>query len=248
MKQEGILIAFEGIDGAGKTTQANLLRDALTAVGETVILTKEPTNGKWGSLLRESATSGRLPPEEELKAFEEDRKEHLSTLIEPSLAAGNVVILDRYFYSTVAYQGHRRGSPHDIDARMCSFSRIPDITLLLDADPAVCLTRITKRDERPNLFERVDELEGVRSIFNELPAGHQEIVALDASMSIDALHAQIIEVLLEGAFKKKRCAKKYGCDEPMNCGFRISETCRWALLRADLSDHLAPPRKRALGA
>lgn len=80
----GILIAFEGIDGAGKTTQAQMLKDVLERAGEQVVLSKEPTNGKYGQILRESARNGRLPADEELEAFVNDRKEHLVTLVRPA--------------------------------------------------------------------------------------------------------------------------------------------------------------------
>jgi dTMP kinase len=105
--KEGILLAVDGIDGAGKTTQVKLLADALRAAGENVLASKEPTDGQWGRRLRQSAQNGRLSLEDELHAFIEDRKEHVATTILPALAAGSVVLLDRYFYSTIAYQGAR---------------------------------------------------------------------------------------------------------------------------------------------
>lgn len=94
---DGILIAVDGIDGAGKTTQVELLREAFEAAGETVTASKEPTNGPWGRLVRESAQSGRLGLADELHAFLEDRKEHVEELVKPALARGEIVILDRYF-------------------------------------------------------------------------------------------------------------------------------------------------------
>src|SRR5207253_402183 len=105
----GILIAIEGIDGAGKTTQVARLCKALEAVGETVVRSKEPTNGPHGRRVRESAQNGRLDPHEELATFLDDRREHVATVIGPALGRGEIVILDRYFYSTIAYQGPRTG-------------------------------------------------------------------------------------------------------------------------------------------
>ena len=94
----GILIAFEGIDGAGKTTQVDLVASFFERAGEAFVRSREPTDGPWGRKIKESAVNGRLSPAEELEAFTEDRKEHVRQLIAPALAAGKVILLDRYFY------------------------------------------------------------------------------------------------------------------------------------------------------
>lgn len=236
----GVLIAFEGIDGAGKTTQAKKLQIKLEAVGEATIATKEPTDGQYGKILRASAKNGRLSPEEELNLFERDRKEHLELVIEPALASGKTVILDRYFYSTVAYQGQRIGNPKEIEKDNRTFSAIPDVVFLLDVDPALGIHRINGRGDNPNKFERIRDLAEVRKIFNGLVKEDSEIIMLDGSISVDAIHATIIRLLLDGTLKDKRCAKSYGCDDPVQCGFRMTKTCRWAELRAALLCDLPP--------
>src|SRR5688572_19594551 len=88
MEHNGILVAVEGIDGAGKTTQVRMLEERLRLAGMDVVASKEPTDGKWGRKVRQSATTGRLPLEEETEAFVEDRKEHVANLVVPSLEAG----------------------------------------------------------------------------------------------------------------------------------------------------------------
>ncbi len=97
MAYPGILIVFEGIDGAGKTTQINRLREALKRAGEIVIQSKEPTDGHWGRLIRESAKGTRMPLADELHAFVEDRREHLADTVLPALDRGAIVVRDRYF-------------------------------------------------------------------------------------------------------------------------------------------------------
>ncbi len=243
VSEPGILIAFEGIDGVGKSTQAKMLKDVLEHTGEEVVLSKEPTNGKYGKILRDSAQSGRLPADEELEVFVNDRKEHLQTLVRPALAEGKIVIFDRYFYSTIAYQGERTNKIDEINDQMRSFADIPDIVFLLDADPELCLVRIGARDGQANEFEKLDQLTKIRGVFSQLAERDIEITVLDGGSSIQALHTTVISVLLEGALKK-RCAKSYGCDDPVNCGFRMTNSCRWATLysalKAELPDSSTP--------
>ena len=108
----GRLIAFEGLDGSGKSTQLARLAEHLTesigSGGPDIVVTKEPTEGPVGKKIRAMAQSGeRVPPERELAWFMEDRREHVDTLLEPALAASAIVLCDRYSLSTVAYQGAR---------------------------------------------------------------------------------------------------------------------------------------------
>src|SRR5439155_10296160 len=138
----GLLIAIEGIDGAGKTTQGQLLEGLLQSRGYEVVRTKEPTKGKWGTLLRETANSERLPPEEELDAFVSDRREHVKTVILPNLEAGKIVVVDRYYFSTVAYQGARGMDVEEILRINEQFAPEPDILILIDVEPELGIKRI----------------------------------------------------------------------------------------------------------
>ena len=166
-KGTGVLVAFEGIDGAGKTTQLNLLAGALRRVGETVVTSKEPTDGQWGARIRASAITGRMSAADELEAFIQDRTEHVERLIAPALRGGSVVLLDRYYYSTIAYQGSRGYSTFDIKSRMEFLFPIPDAIILLDLDPTVAVHRIsTQRGDQPNEFEKVRDLAKARAFFN----------------------------------------------------------------------------------
>lgn len=161
----GFLIAVEGIDGAGKTTQAHWVQERLTERKMTVIRTKEPTTGQWGQVLRDSALTGRLSLEEEVETFIKDRKEHVEQVILPSLRAGHVVIVDRYYFSTAAYQGARGIDPDELVRRNEEFAPEPDLLVLLDIDPKIGLERIRTRGDRANHFEKTGTLRKAREIF-----------------------------------------------------------------------------------
>lgn len=177
----GLLIAVEGIDGAGKTTLAKLLRDWLEGQGAAVNLSKEPTTGPWGMKLRESAASGRLTPEQEQDYLLRDRRDHVREFINPALLRDEVVILDRYFPSMVAYQG-AAGLPTSALLEANAFAPRPDVLLLLDLLPADGLARIRARGDEPNAFENEANLTACRSIFLSLPLPKQVI---DASQPVE---------------------------------------------------------------
>ena len=166
----GVLIAIEGIDGAGKTTQARAIAEGIQRRwGFPVISTKEPTDGVWGRKIRESARSGRLPPEEEFRFFLEDRRDHVTSLIEPSLARGEVVIVDRYYLSSAAYQGARGLSQQAILEANEKFSPRPDVVFLLEIPVEDAAKRILRREgDEGNLFEERDYLERCAAGFEEL--------------------------------------------------------------------------------
>jgi dTMP kinase len=139
-------------------------------------------------------TEGRLTLEEELELFLKDRAEHVETLIRPALARGEVVVLDRYYLSTAAYQGARGADPQWILTENEKFAPIPDLVLLLDFDPAGGLDRIHARGDAPNTFEELHQLREVRRIFLELdrPFIHR----LDAARTPEAVW-QDARVLIE---------------------------------------------------
>ncbi|AMO36431.1 dTMP kinase [Thauera humireducens] len=223
----GILVVFDGIDGAGKTTQVRRLEAALASVGERVIVSKEPTDGPWGAKLRASATSGRLPFDEELTAFIEDRQEHLATKVIPALEAGAVVILDRYFYSTIAYQGLRAGGISPIEARIRRNVVEPDVAYLLDVPPTLATARIQARDGAANHFEKIEDLIQIDRLFREIAQRDESIVRIDGSVSEQAVFDSLLKHFVEGPFKRKRCAKDYGCDDPLHCTPRLTSNCTW---------------------
>lgn len=163
----GLFIVIEGIDGTGKSTQARILGEWFQSQGREVVLSREPTDGPWGTKLRQSLTA-RLSPEEELEYFLRDRREHVEQLIAPSLAAGKVVILDRYYFSTMAYQGARGFDPQEIRRKNEEFAPVPHRLIILDLDLDIALHRIGARGDIANEFEKRENLERCREIFLSL--------------------------------------------------------------------------------
>jgi dTMP kinase len=165
---QGTFIVIEGIDGTGKSTQSRRLASWFEAQGREVVVSREPTDGPWGRKLRESAASGRLSPADELDYFLKDRQQHVTELIAPALAAGKVVILDRYYFSSMAYQGCRGFDPAEIRRLNEAIAPVPDLLLILDVDVDVGLVRIGARGDTANEFEKRDSLQRCREIFLSL--------------------------------------------------------------------------------
>lgn len=184
------LIVLEGIDGTGKSTQAALLGDWLASLGHEVVRSCEPTNGVWGRKLRESASTGRLAPDEELEYFLRDRQEHVSELIAPALAAGKYVILDRYYFSTMAYQSLRGFDPQEIRQRNEAFAPVPDHLLILDLDVDAALDRVGSRGDVANEFEKRDALAKIREIYLSL-RGESFAHLIPTACTPEEVHARI---------------------------------------------------------
>ncbi len=188
----GKLIVFEGTDGAGKSTQVQLLAEYLTANGIDTVATYEPTNGPIGQRIRSLYTNrGQVTKAEELDLFLADRKEHVENLINPSLKLGKIVLCDRYYLSTAAYQGALGFNVEDIIKRN-NFAPEPDLVLLFDLPVQLGRERIHKnRGEATNDFEKEEMLTKVANIFNQLDFPY--IRRIDASMTIDEIHDNILQ-------------------------------------------------------
>ncbi|NJM37280.1 MAG: dTMP kinase [Akkermansiaceae bacterium] len=189
-----MFIVIEGIDGTGKSSQVKRLGDWFLSQGREVILSREPTNGPWGKKLRESMTAGRLSAEDELQYFLNDRREHVEEVISPSLAAGKVVILDRYYFSTMAYQGARGFDPLEIRRKNEVFAPVPDLLLIMDLNVDVALSRIGARGDTANEFEKRENLVRCREIFLSL-RDEKFAEVIDCSGTIDEVAEQIQETV-----------------------------------------------------
>lgn len=199
--KRGKLIVFEGLDGCGKSTQLRRAADTLARRGVDVVETREPTDGPWGRRIREMARSGeRVEGETELEWFFQDRREHMSEVVEPALAAGRVVLSDRSYLSTVAYQGARGLDPAEILAESQAAFVRPDLVLLFTIPAKAGLARVHARggDAEP-AFENLAFLERVEAIFASLDV--PGLVRVDATRDEDAIARDVIvaiESLIEG--------------------------------------------------
>jgi dTMP kinase len=188
--RKGRLIVLEGIDGAGKSTQAALLVEALRKRGVRAVLFREPTGGVWGRKIRAKARrAGSLTPRQELALFLKDRRDNVAKNIRPALARGEVVVLDRYYFSTIAYQGARGLDPKRIRRLNEAFAPPPDLVFILDVDPAGGLGRIRGRGRRDEHFEREDYLKKVRVLFRRFRG--RRFVRVDAAAPAGAVRARI---------------------------------------------------------
>ena len=187
---KGLLIAFEGIDGTGKSTQIRLLADYLRAKGFEVIETREPTDGPYGRKIRHLYVNRQSStPEQELELFVQDRRQHVDKVIAPALAEGKIVLTDRYYFSTAAYQGAAGMDPKAIFAAN-AFAPKPDLVVLLVMDPEESVHRIEQlRGEQLNDFEQVEQLRKVAELFASF--SDDCILRVNAAMPIEQVQREI---------------------------------------------------------
>jgi dTMP kinase len=193
----GLFIAFEGGEGAGKSTQVRLLADRLRAAGHEVVVTFEPGATDIGAKLRSvllDRQSGALSPVAEAMLYAADRAQHVAEVVRPSLNRGAIVITDRYIDSSLAYQGAGRAL-HEADVRRLSMTAtgglLPDLTIVLDLPPDVGLSRRGGPGDRLE-DESLDFHRRVRSMFLQLAAHHRDrYLVLDATESTERIHEAV---------------------------------------------------------
>jgi dTMP kinase len=212
---EGLFITFEGLEGAGKSTQAKILADKLTEAGYPVTLVREPGGTKVGEAIRGLLADPQyddMSPLAEVFLFAASRTQLVQQVIRPKLGEGTIVICDRFTDATLAYQGFGRGV-HPTQLReisdICSWGVHPDVTFLLDIEPARGLNRVrtrsvetlTKLDRFENLdlgfFEKVRD--GYMAISQEEPFRFR---VLDATGDVDPLAKKIFGLAMDMVKKK----------------------------------------------
>lgn len=191
----GFFIVLEGVDGVGKTTQAGLLAEALRRRGHPVTLTREPSDGPAGQKIREylCGPSRHLTPEEELALFMADRRDHVTRVIRPALEAGGIVISDRYYFSSAAYQGALGLDPKKILAEHESFAPPPDLVIFFRLDPSVALARL--RGKARQVSESAEYLAKVAEIYETFRGPH--LHHLDASGTPGEIHEKVKAIVLK---------------------------------------------------
>jgi dTMP kinase len=210
-----MLIAFEGIDGTGKSTLAARLAARLRAGGREVVETREPWTSPAGTRLREllgrsdRTTSG----SEELELFHADRAAHVAAVVRPALARGAVVVQDRTFWSTAAYQGARGVPVPEILARSLAIAPRPALTILLELEPAVALERIARSRAGRSSFERLEDLRAVARIYADLAAREPSIVRIDAGRPLAEVESDVVAEA-EKALRARSGARGGALNEP----------------------------------
>ena len=199
--KKGILITIEGIDGVGKTTHVKMLTQYLRGKGYEVEQLREPTNGFWGKKIKNLTKRGRnITPEEESQWFLKDRMEDVKNNINPALKNAKIVIMDRYYYSTMAYQGALGLNVNKIRKENEKFAPKPDLVIILDVPPEVGLARITNnRKDKLNYFETLDYQNKVRELFLTMRSYHN-VEILDGNRSMEEVQEEIrklVEKLLD---------------------------------------------------
>jgi len=199
MVKKGFFIVLEGIDGSGKDTHIKFLMEEMCQRGYKVVETEEPSSNRVGTFLKryQRRDEKRLPAEAEVLLYAADRFDHLKTVIEPALRRGDIVISNRYFYSSLAYQG---SVDVDLDwiREMNAFALKPDLAVLLDILPEYSLQRLKRRR---TVFERVENLRRVRDIYIQL-VKTGELVSVDADRSKKAVQEELLG-LVEGLLESK---------------------------------------------
>ena len=199
----GKLIVFEGIDGCGKGTQTDRLKEALEQRGIAVSLTREPTGGPVGRLLRQYL-SGEIPGSEEAIAalFAADRLEHLlgEDGLVKRIEKGENFLCDRYYFSSYAYHGVRMPLDWVIDInRLCAETLRPDLTVFLDIDPAEAVQRVYAGRDKVEIFENEARLTEVRSLYLkvfEQMRGTERVAVIDGARSREEIAADVLAAVL----------------------------------------------------
>lgn len=201
--RDKLIVSFEGIDGSGKTTIARSVEYELIKQNYRVFYTEEPTDSPLGKAIRETILLNKvikLSPLAQALLFTADRDYHVNNIINNALNDKDILILDRFIDSTLAYQGENEDLAKVINKinEMAVGLFIPDITFLLDIEPAMALKRIEKADKEKDNFEKLDFLTNVRERYKLIASKNKErIKIIDALQDKETLVKLIISDILK---------------------------------------------------
>ncbi len=192
--KKGAFIVFEGIDGSGKTTQAKLLQEELKRNGFEALLTKEPTDGPIGQIIRKGLRGELNFSMKTIQLlFTADRSYHLETTILPALREGKVVISDRYFYSTIAY-GMLELEKEWLKKINSGFLE-PDMVFLIDIDPETSLERLSTSRKTKEKFEDLEKLRKVRENYLEISREYKNFYVVNGNRNAEEIHRDILKIV-----------------------------------------------------
>lgn len=196
-QKDSFFIVIEGLDGAGGTTQCRLLQSWLERQGSTVVSTNEPTDQPVGKFIRDILQDPHSSVGDEVLAylFAADRQDHLDSKVMPALSRGEVVISDRYYHSSLAYQS--LSLEFDFVVQLNRTFPVPDMTIFLLLEPETSFSRVQNRGLPVERFETLDRLRSISQSYGRVIRYCQErgdaLVCLDATQSIEEIHEQICE-------------------------------------------------------
>ena len=196
-QQGSLFIVIEGLDGAGGTTQCRLLQSWLERQGSTVVSTNEPTELPVGKFIRDILQDPHSNVGDEVLAylFAADRQDHLDSKVKPALSRGDIVISDRYYHSSLAYQS--LSLEFDFVAQLNRTFPVPDMTIFLLLEPETSFSRVQNRGLPVERFETLDRLRSISQSYSRVIQYCQErgdmLICLDATQSIEEIHEQICE-------------------------------------------------------
>jgi len=193
LSKTGKLIVFEGIDGAGKTTVHRALQERMRNRDD-IVFSQEPTNGKYGRKVREVLKTGNISMEELLFLLIQDRIEHVKNVIAPSLKEGKIVILDRYYLSTVAYLMSEHFSMRELLFLNSLFSPAPDLVVYFEIPVEEALKRVKKREQMA-VFEEEKKLREVLGNYERVLA-YFDVRRINALCSIEELVDKVEKIVL----------------------------------------------------
>ncbi len=192
-----MFIVFEGLDGAGNTTQSRLLAEFLKGRGHDALLTKEPTQNPIGKIIRDVLQHRlKTSPLALQLLFVTDRAHHFYSVIDPALKKGQIVVSDRYMFSTFAFGG--LGVDEELLKELNEKFRIPDLTFIIDVPAEVAMERIkSSRKGKPEFFEDVDKFKGIRANYLKLKDQFPNVHVIDGNRPIEAVAADVQKIVLE---------------------------------------------------
>ena len=205
MKTAKHFFSLEGIDGSGKTTQIDMLIDALTKEGYSVVKLREPGGAKISERVREilldTSFKGIVSDKTELLLYNAARAQVIHEVIQPALDAGKIVIADRFAWSTFAYQGYARGLGADLVQRLTEITCggcFPELTVVLDLTVEASRARTARRGEAPDRLEseKADFFERVRQGYLAAARDYSDCVAaIDADRTPDEVHSDVLSLI-----------------------------------------------------